>query len=262
MSARATYIHGTEPSEQERLAALNRMTNDAFLRFLAVPPGARVLEVGSGLGILASAVAVAAPGVTVVGIEQSEAQIAAASRVPGVDYRQGDAHALELPDESFDLVYARYLLEHVGDPARVVREMRRVARPGGRVAVLENDISLLRIDPPCPTFEKVWHEFQEYQAALGGDARIGRRLYRLFRQAGLTKIELSGQNDVHWHGSPFYRPWMENIVGNVESARRGLLAAGRCTEGEIESALAEVRQRIDDTDGSSQFMWNRAHAVR
>ena len=52
-----TYIHGTEPSEQERLGVLNRLTNDAFIRFLAVPPGARVLEVGSGLGILAVQVA-------------------------------------------------------------------------------------------------------------------------------------------------------------------------------------------------------------
>ena len=49
-----TYIHGTEPSEQDRLAALNRMTNAAFIRFLDVPSAARVLEVGSGLGLLAS----------------------------------------------------------------------------------------------------------------------------------------------------------------------------------------------------------------
>src|SRR2546429_7945171 len=52
-----SYIHGTEPAEQRRLAALNRMTNDAFVRFLNVGTGARVLEVGSGLGILAAAVA-------------------------------------------------------------------------------------------------------------------------------------------------------------------------------------------------------------
>ena len=52
-----TYIHGTEPDEQERLAALNRMTNAAFVGFLGVTPGARVLEVGSGLGLLAAATA-------------------------------------------------------------------------------------------------------------------------------------------------------------------------------------------------------------
>ena len=45
MSDSGTYIHGTAPAEQERLAALNRMTNDAFLAFLNVAPGSRVLEV-------------------------------------------------------------------------------------------------------------------------------------------------------------------------------------------------------------------------
>ena len=52
-----TYIHGTEPSEQKRLAALNRLTNEAFVRFLGVVPRMRALEVGSGLGILAAEVA-------------------------------------------------------------------------------------------------------------------------------------------------------------------------------------------------------------
>src|SRR5262245_29849813 len=121
-----TYIHGTEPDEQERLAALNRMTNATFIRFLDVRPAARVLEVGSGLGPLAIGVAAAADDVRVVGVEVSPEQIAAAATNPRVTYRQGDAHALDFPDHGFDLVYARYVLEHVARPGAVVREMRRV----------------------------------------------------------------------------------------------------------------------------------------
>src|SRR3954469_18647048 len=119
-----TYIHGTEPSEQDRLAALNRMTNAAFVRFLDVPAGARVLEVGSGLGLLAVEVASAAEGVHVIGIEASSDQIAAAATSPRVTYRKGDAHTIEFPEASFDIVYARYLLEHVSKPDVVMREMR------------------------------------------------------------------------------------------------------------------------------------------
>src|ERR1043166_8599044 len=122
------YIHGTESTEQERLAALNRITNRTFL------------------------------------------------------------HRLDFPDASFDLVYARYLLEHVADPETVLREMRRVARPGARVAVCENDIDVMRIDPPCPTFDSVWTAFGTLQASLGGDAYIGRRLFRLFRNAGFDDV--------------------------------------------------------------------------
>src|SRR5579862_6822788 len=105
------YIHGTDPSEQERLAALNRLTNGPFVRFLGVTRGARVLEVGSGLGILAADVAAAADEVHVVGVEGAAEQIAAAVTDPRVEYILGDAHALTFPDASFDLVYGRYILE-------------------------------------------------------------------------------------------------------------------------------------------------------
>ena len=247
-----TYIHGTEPSEQDRLAALNRMTNAAFIRFLDVPAGARVLEVGSGLGLLAAAVASASDDVRVVGVEVSAEQIAAAAAGPRVTYRQGDAHALDFPDSSFDLVYARYLLEHVARPDVVLQEMRRVVRPGGRVAVCENDISLVRFDPPCPAFEHAWDLFQRYQAALGGDGAIGRRLYRLFHDAGLTGIELSLQPEVHWHGSPGFAAWVRNIIGNLESARRGLDAAA------LDAAAAELTSLARRPDASSVFVWNRA----
>jgi len=256
------YIHGTEPTEQERLAGLNRMTNAAFVEFLNVQPGSRVLEVGRGLGILAGEVAAAADGVEVVGVELSAAQIAAARSQPRVTFKQGDAHSLDLPDASFDLVYARYLLEHVADPLRVLCEMRRVARPGARVAVCENDISLLRYDPPCPAFDHAWDVFARFQATLGGDGLIGRRLYRLFRGAGFVDIELSVQPEVHWHGSPAYVGWVQNIIGNLESARHGMLGAGVITEADLNAGIAELEQLKTDSHGSAVFIWNRAMAVR
>jgi ubiquinone/menaquinone biosynthesis C-methylase UbiE len=251
-----TYIHGTEPNVQQRLAALNRMTNAAFVRFLDVPAGARVLGVGSGLGLLAVEVASAADGVHVVGIEMSADQIAAAATSPRVTYKRGDAHAIEFPDGSFDIVYARYLLEHVSKPDVVMREMRRVVRPGGCVAVCENDITLLRFDPPCPAFDRAWDLFLRYQATLGGDAVIGRRLYRLFRAAGLTHIELSVQPEVHWFGSPGFAAWVQNIIGNLESARRGI------DETVLNDAVAELNGLSQREDASSVFAWNRARGVR
>lgn len=250
-----TYIHGTEPREQDRLATLNRLTNQRFLQFLSVRPSMHVLEVGSGLGILAASVAAAADGVTVIGLERSIDQIRAAVSAPGVTYVEGDAHQLEFPNASFDLVYARYLLEHVARPEQVLREMRRVARPGARVAVCENDISLLRLDPPCPAFEQVWDSFARYQQTLGGDALIGRRLYRLFRAAGFESVELSVQPELHWYGSQGYRAWIQNLIGNIESGRRGLDAA------RADQAIGELITLAGNKQGSCTFVWNRAAAV-
>jgi SAM-dependent methyltransferase len=256
------YIHGTEPSEQQRLAGLNRMTNAAFVGFLQVAPASRVLEVGSGLGILAADVAAAASDVQVTGVELSAAQIAASTPRTGVTLVQGDAHALDFPDGSFDLVYARYLLEHVADPERVLREMRRVARPGGLVAACENDVSLLRFDPACPAFDRAWETFTRFQATLGGDGLIGRRLYRLFRGAGFSDVELSVQPEVHWHGSPGYVAWVHNIIGNLESARQEMVAAGVITQTDLDAAVSELERLKTDSTGSAVFVWNRAMAVR
>jgi ubiquinone/menaquinone biosynthesis C-methylase UbiE len=256
------YIHGTSQSEQARLAALNRLTNGPFLEFLGVTPGANVLEVGSGLGILAIEVASAADGVQVTGLERSPEQIAAAASHPRVTFVEGDAHRLPFADAMFDLVYCRYLLEHVGDPSLVVAEMRRVTRLGGRVAVMENDTSLVRFDPPRPVFQAIWAAFARYQWQLKGDAFIGRRLFRLLKDAGFTQIELSLQPELHWSGSPNFRAWIENLVGNLESARAGLVESGTCKDEQLAYALDELRQLANRSDASGTFAWNRAMATR
>ena len=258
----ATYIHGTTQSEQIRLAELNRLTNGSFIEFLRVEPGMRVLEVGSGLGLLAAEVAAAAERVEVTGVEISPQQIAAAAQHERVQHLQGDAHNLPLADGAFDHLYCRFLLEHVGEPARVAAEMRRVTRAGGRVAVMENDTSLVRLDPPCPAFAAVWAAFARYQWRLGGDAFIGRRLFRLLKGVGFTKIDLSCQPEIHWSGSPNFRAWVVNLAGNLDSARAGLVESGTCAAALLAQAEGELKQLIERPDGSATFVWNRAMAVR
>lgn len=263
MTRRArSYVHGTGAEEQRRLAELNRLTNAAFIEFLGVDRGARVLEAGSGLGLLAAGVAAAAPGVDVVGVEYSAVQLAAAVPNPRVRYIRADVHDLPFPEATFDLAYARYVLEHVQDPERVLRELGRVLRPGGHVALCENDVTLVRLDPPCPAFERVWLAFQRHQASLGGDSLIGRRLYRLLRTAGFGSIALSVQPEVHWHGSSAFAPWVLNLAGNVESARAGLIASGLATAREVDEAVGQLHALVDTDTASAHFVWNRARATR
>jgi SAM-dependent methyltransferase len=220
-----------------------------------------VLEVGSGLGILAADIAASADAVEVVGVEQSSRQLQVARVDPRVRYVQADAHALPFGERAFDLTFCRYVLEHVGDPTRVVGEMRRVTRPGGRIAACENDITLARLDPPCPVFERVWDAFARYQQALGGDAQVGRRLFRLFREAGCRSVELSLQPEAHWHGSRSFGAWLQNLIGNLESARAGLTAAGVATPAEIDVAIAELHKLVDNPGASATFTWNRVMAL-
>src|SRR6266850_1948463 len=130
MSAEAAYLHGTSPAEQGRLSLLNRLMNEAAMRELAIRPGERIVDFGSGLGQLSLDMARAA-GVGAVGIERSEEQLARAERDPLLDLRRGDVTNPPLRERewgSFDLAHARFVLEHVLDPLTVVRHMVRAVR--------------------------------------------------------------------------------------------------------------------------------------
>ncbi|HSC04554.1 MAG TPA: methyltransferase domain-containing protein [Solirubrobacteraceae bacterium] len=114
-----------------------------LLPFLA--PGMRLLDVGCGPGTITLDLAARiAPGPTV-GVDRdagvlAEAQRALDSReISGVEFRTADAYALEFDDESFDVVHAHQLLQHLTDPVAAVVEMRRVVRPGGVLAVRDGD---------------------------------------------------------------------------------------------------------------------------
>ena len=89
-------------------------------------------------------------------------------------------------------------------------------------------------------FERVSKAFQQHQRDLGGDSQIGRRLYRLFRLAGFSKIELSVQPEVHWYGSVGFASWIQNLIGNVESARRGLIESRLCSQAQVDDSIAEL----------------------
>ena len=264
MSSSATYIHGTDPSEQERLTLLNRLTNAPFLDFLRLEGGESVLEVGSGLGILTGEAAARLPRGGITGLESSTDQLAAARRdVPAnVSFVQGDAHALPFPEGRFDVVYCRYVLEHVADPPAVLREMRRVLKPGGRACVQENDILIMELYPDCPHWQTIWRRFADLQARLGGDARIGKKLFALLRHAGFQQIELSLQPEVHWSGLETFRPCVENTIGNIRSGAAALREQGLATAGEIDAAVAELEAFQAREDAALWFSWHRARGFR
>ena len=103
----------------------------------AVRPGDRVLDACCGTGDLAIAARRHGAG-EVVGLDFSEQMLERARRkAPEIDWVQGDALALPFDDESFDAATVGFGVRNVDDLEGAIRELRRVLRPGGRVAILE-----------------------------------------------------------------------------------------------------------------------------
>ena len=121
-------------SDEQRLAWLDLLSD------LAGPAPQLVLDVGCGTGFLA--LRFAELGHTVTGIDFAPQMIDRARRNAeeanqDIDFRVGDAAALDGPDEHFDWVVARHLIWNLPNPQRAVEEWLRVLRPGGRLVLIE-----------------------------------------------------------------------------------------------------------------------------
>jgi demethylmenaquinone methyltransferase / 2-methoxy-6-polyprenyl-1,4-benzoquinol methylase len=119
-----------------------------------VGPGDRALDVATGTGDLA--IALAARGADVVGSDFSEGMLAHARRkAPGIRWEQADALALPYADDEFAAATVGFGARNFGDLERGLREMARVVRPGGRVVILE--ITTPR-KPPLSLFFSLWFD--------------------------------------------------------------------------------------------------------
>jgi demethylmenaquinone methyltransferase / 2-methoxy-6-polyprenyl-1,4-benzoquinol methylase len=179
----------------------------ATVAALRIGPGARVLDVATGTGDLAIQVARAAPDVRVVGIDPSakmleigRRKLESAALGDRVELHAGDAQELPFPDAEFDGVCIAFGIRNVPDRARGLREMARVTRPGGRVAILE-------LSEPrgvlAPIARLHVHTLVPWVGALLSGAREYRYLERsiaafpapeqfaeMMRQAGLEVVEV------------------------------------------------------------------------
>src|SRR5205823_136804 len=111
------------------------------IRRMGIRPGDRVLEVGVGTGINSSLYPsyCAVTGIDLSGSMLEKARDRVARKgVRNVRLLQMDAANLKFADDTFDIVYAPYVISVVPDPVAVAREMRRVCRPGGRIVILNH----------------------------------------------------------------------------------------------------------------------------
>ncbi|WP_410668064.1 methyltransferase domain-containing protein [Amycolatopsis sp. cmx-4-68] len=222
MAGKDVYTHGHAEVVVASHAARTAASSAAYLLPL-LRPGLDLLDVGCGPGSITADLAEAvAPG-RVRGVEITEdplsaARSNAARRGVTVEFAVDDAYSLSDPDDSYDVAHAHQVLQHLSDPVAALREMRRVTRPGGVVAVRDADYGAFRWWPEDPRLDD-WQDL--YRAvARGNDAEpdAGRRLLAWAHEAGFTEVTPSAS--VWCYATPEERStwgdmWAERIHSSV-----------------------------------------------
>jgi hypothetical protein len=115
--------------------------------------------------------------------------------------------------------------------------MMAAVRPGGRIALVDDDHELLRLWPPVPSFERVWEVYWRSYTRIGCDPLVGRRLAALLSEAGAALVRVT---TIFWGACPpmeLFDPIVDNLREVVRSARDGLDEAGLLPRLEMDSGL-------------------------
>lgn len=191
--------HRDEDAEIQRLAAQARLgweEEARNLKWFGLQDGMTLLELGSGPGFITEALLGLVPHSEITCLEIDASLLQRAERYlqskagDRVRFIEGSVMEMELADNQFDFAYARLLFQHLPDPLGAAKEIWRVLKPGGKLAIYDIDDEIFGIvDPPIPEFSIVLEKFGQAQAAQGGNRRVGRRLWRTLKAAGFRNLD-------------------------------------------------------------------------
>ncbi|WP_417554666.1 class I SAM-dependent methyltransferase [Microbacterium sp.] len=249
----ATYTHGHHASVL-RSHSNRTIANSAAYLEAHLTPDVTLLDIGAGPGTITLDFARRVAHVTAVEVSEEaldlSRSLAATRGVTNIDFAVQDVHALTFPDDSFDIVHAHQVLQHVGDPVQALREMRRVTRPGGVVAARDADYAGFIWFPLLPELDEWLDLYRRAARANGGEPDAGRRLLGWARAAGFTDITATAST---WcYATPDERAWWGGMWADriVESAlARQLTSSGMATDADLQRISDAWRAWAADGDG-------------
>ncbi|MFI9614945.1 methyltransferase domain-containing protein [Streptomyces sp. NPDC052023] len=241
----AFYTHGHHESVL-RSHTWRTAANSAAYLLGVLEPHMRILDVGCGPGTITADLAALVPDGRVTGVDRApeileQARATAAGRgLANVGFPVADVHALDFPDDTFCVVHAHQVLQHVGDPVRALREMVRVTKPGGFVAARDGDYAAMTWYPASPGLDDWLELYRRVARANGGEPDAGRRLKAWALRAGLTDVRATSST---WtFSAPDERAWWSGLWADrtVASAYARRAIEGGHATGEELRAVAEA----------------------
>lgn len=250
-SSRPEYVLATGQRAAERLRLLDQIARHGTRELLAkvgLGPGWKVAEIGCGSGLVVLWMAQrVAPGGRVTAVDMSAEQLtlarenAATARLKNISFCQGDAAATELPRNSFDLVYSRFLMCHVGEPVRALKDMCALLRTGGLLVCEDYDAGAIVSEPPSRAYARLQEIIHAMDAKRGVDSNIGLKLPRLFREAGLGTPEFVLRDNAYLRGDG-KRLWALTL-GEAAAA---IVQAGAATADDLAAICREMETIAHD----------------
>ncbi|MFI7597565.1 class I SAM-dependent methyltransferase [Actinoplanes sp. NPDC049681] len=251
----AVYTHGHHESVL-RSHRWRTAENSAAYLLPHLTSGTTVLDVGCGPGTITADLATRITPGRITALEHTDQALALARAeiarrgLTTVDFAVGDVHALDFPDDSFDVVHAHQVLQHVGDPVQALREMRRVTRPGGIVAVRDSDYAAFTWYPRLPELDEWLALYEKVARRNGGEPDAGRRLLSWAHAAGFTDVTATSSTwcfaddeDRAWWGGM----WADRILKSDMS--RQALDSGAATPDDLDRISRGWRTWAADRDG-------------
>jgi ubiquinone/menaquinone biosynthesis C-methylase UbiE len=237
------YLHGYSAEHRAFLSSRTAAREAGFfLPFLK--PGMKLLDCGCGMGALTTSLAEwLAPG-EVIGIDREPSQVEAARAwaaergVHNVRFEIGNIYDIPYPDASFDAVFAFTVLEHIREPLRAMRELRRVLKSGGVAGIYDPDYETMLLTPSTPGLQELnqlMRRFSEENAS----PYYARHQRQYLLEAGFAQTE--GFAFAVGGGNPQLIASSYQIVlkPTIESLRPWILARGLTDNAHLDELLVE-----------------------
>jgi SAM-dependent methyltransferase len=236
------YTHGHHESVL-RSHRWRTAENSAAYLLPLLATGAHLLDVGCGPGTITMDLAdVVGRDGHVTALERNAGALALARAeaerrgTRNVSFAVGNVQALDLPSATFDVVHAHQVLQHVDDPVLALREMRRVCRPGGVVAVRESDYSGFVWHPAEVQLDRWLELYRQVTRSNDAEPDAGRRLLSWARAAGFSDVTTGSSTwcfstpaDRQWWGGLWADRMLESDLAR-QAVDRGFATVEELTE--------------------------------
>jgi ubiquinone/menaquinone biosynthesis C-methylase UbiE len=254
MEEKEHYLPGYTSNASNFMAQRSAQSHAAFV-LPKLRSGLRTLDCGCGPGTITFGLARLVSPAEVIGMDRETSQVeiarasAAAQAISNVRFESGSVYELPFSDDSFDVVFAHAVFEHLNEPLHALTEIWRVLRPEGLIALRSPDWGGFLIAPESEQLQAALEYYQTLQIQNGGDVHVGRKFKALLRQAGFHDMEFSASYECYC---------ALEFIGEYLAQRIDLSSTAQTNTSEkrrIENFSKTIREWSRDQDGVFAQSW-------